>query len=321
MLGPTTVNLLVTGVSGYLGQAVVMRLIHDNPFNRVIGVDIERPRRLGPVTFVKGDVASIDLGDFLILNDVAVMMHLAHTRAPTRRSARRDPDVEMARTAFEAAALAEIRRIVLASSHAVYGPGPVDAPRNEDAPLLDSSGAPWPLARRHAAIERRLWAQVDETPSLEAVSIRTAHLIGPAAGSPLDAVLRLPWVFGDRSFEPTVQFLHIADAAEVLVRAAAAETLRGPMNAAGGDPMPLSVVAGVLEKRYVPLPRLLIRPLARLTGTAWTRGVPAPEYDAIYAADAVDTARLRAELGNIVRYTSRQALAVWRAGDAPRRTA
>ena len=70
-------NLLITGVSGHLGQVVVRRLMEHNPFGRTVGIDRVRPTVLGPAHFIEADLRQIDIGELLVINDIQVVLHLA----------------------------------------------------------------------------------------------------------------------------------------------------------------------------------------------------------------------------------------------------
>ena len=74
-------NVLITGVSGHLGQAVVEYLIHQNPFGRIIGIDIQPPKILGPVKYIEADLCTVDLPDILVLNDIHAVIHCASAPA------------------------------------------------------------------------------------------------------------------------------------------------------------------------------------------------------------------------------------------------
>jgi nucleoside-diphosphate-sugar epimerase len=144
------------------------------------------------------------------------------------------------------------------------------------------------------------------------VTVRIGNLLGRDRGAPLDRLLSLPFVVKPMGRDPLVQFLQADDAAEVFVRAAIAPNLTGAFNAAGADPIPLSAMAGILEKRMFSLPPWLLRPMGGFLSrthqvTDGQRALRELLQGVPLACERLD------ELGYTPRYTTRQALALWRA--------
>ena len=113
-------NLLITGVSGYVGQAVIRRLIRDNPFDRIFGVDLRPPRILGPVRYVPLDMRADELAELLVLDDIQVVLHLAYASG---RFEQAQEEVFVAQRLLEGARLGELKRVVFASPDRVYRAG------------------------------------------------------------------------------------------------------------------------------------------------------------------------------------------------------
>lgn len=300
-------NLLITGVSNYLGQAVVHHLIHDNPFSRVFGLGRRPPKVLGPVRFLPVDPRSDELTDLLVVNDVQVVLHLAYALGTDGAK----DELAVAQRLMEVGGLAGTERVVFASSDRVYEHG--EGLCTERSPCRKAGGAPDEVAGK-AAIEAELRDCPKGGPT--PVVIRTANIIGPAPGAPLDAMLSLPFLIAPKGQDPLVQFLHIDDAARIFLAAATRPGLSGVYNAAGAEPIHLSVAAGILQKPVWTLPRWLVGPAVDLLArthrlprgraclNALLRGVP-------LGSERID------ELGVAPRYSTRQALAVWRTGHPP----
>lgn len=288
-------------MSGLTGQAVAARLSRDNPFARVFGVDRRPPRILGPVHYIAADLTEVDLGDLCVINSVDVILHLAG--GPPREV------ILAARSLLEAAGLAAVRRVVFASWDQVYGGA--DAPRTEAAPLRSEEGAPAALLAR-LRVERMLAVHQEAYPDSEVVVVRTCPVIGPGRGMPLDHLLEMPVVLAPAGRDPLVQLLHVDDAAEAFVRAASRPGVRGAFNVAGLDPICLSVLAGVLEKRVVPLPRLAARGAAQAGQKLRLMGFGPDDLRMLHDGVPLAMERTPAELDFAPRYSTRQTLAVWR---------
>lgn len=303
-------NVLITGVSGYLGQALVQRLMRDNPFGAVYGVDLRPPRLLGPVQFLHADVARVDLGDLLVMNAIDTVLHV-HFADQAQRS-----EALVARRLLEAAGIVGLRRLVIASRDAAYARTREDAarPRTEaDAIWPPAATRPFKGAIK-ARVEHLVESAAEQMPEVEVVTIRGCHVIGPRRGSTIDGYLQLPWLPGPLGWDPCVHFLHEDDAAEIYLRAALLDGVRGPINAAGAEPLHLSEVAGVLQKPVLRLPEWLSFMAVRGFRVLRTARVPVIDPTHLQGSLPLDTQRLQTVLGYTPRYSTRQTLAVWRTG-------
>ncbi len=290
-------RLLIVGVSGYLGQALVRRLIRENPFESICGVDARPPRLLGPVQYIRGDVDGVDVGDLLVMNAIDTVIHLAC-------SARAVGEL------LEVAGILGLRRVVLRSRDVVYRQTLADAgePRSEDAELWGEAEAP-PEVAELAAMERL----VEKAGQVEVVRLRLSHLLGPLPGGALDGFLQLPWLPAPMGVDPVTHALHVEDAAELLVRAALQPDVRGAFNAGGGEPLRLSEVAGLLEKPTLALPEWLGRTAAGGFRALKLRRDPPADPRLLRWSVPLVCERMHTELDFKPRFTTRQALAVWRA--------
>lgn len=306
-------NLLITGFAGLLGQAIAERLMHDNPFGRVFGIDREVPRLLGPVHFVQADVRTVDLADLLVCDMVDVVLHLDFADGVGLRGQRDEPAVT--RRLLEATELAETRRLVVVSRDWVYAAG--EGLRTEGDPLraVEAQRSPALAAKLRA---ERMWAQVwKDQPARELVCVRLPGVLGPSRGRPLDAVLDLPWVLGPADRGRAVQFVHVHDAADALLVAAAHAGLRGAFNVAGPEPIAFEVVAGILEKRLVRLPPWLLRPALAAAMRARRLSTRYADPGWFHETAAMSCARFARATGFRPRFSTRQALAVWRTRHCP----
>lgn len=299
-------KLLITGVSGFIGQRVVALLIRANPFAQIHGIDRRPPRLLGPVRFVQADLRTVDLADLIVTDGIDVVLHLAYAMRAGLSNAR--DEAAFVRRLGTAAVEAELPRLVLASRDRVYAPS--DRPVREDAPLRAARGqTPTVAAKlRTEAVARELAES-----STRVVVIRSANIMGPRPGGNLQKVLSMRWILGPGERDPLVQLLHVDDAASTFLAACTAPDPKPVYNAAGADPLPLSVVAGILEKQVLRLPPGISR--VAVGALSHTRLLPlgAAELGELHGGVPLSTRRLDEDLG-APRYSTRQTLAVWRTG-------
>ena len=212
-------TIVVTGVSGMLGQRLLPLLDARSDVAQIVGLDVHDPaRRVGKLTMHRVDVAASELKR--VLEGVDVVVHLATLGDPIQ-----DPDlmervnVDGTRRLLDAAAAVGVTRVVRVSSAAVYGAWPDNpVPLTEDAPLRPSPG--YQPAAHDAECERLLAEWEAGIPGASTVVLRVAPVVGSGEGMSLlarCAIGRAPIAVRD-SARP-VQVVHVDDAANALVLA------------------------------------------------------------------------------------------------------
>ncbi len=304
-------NLLITGVSGYMGQAVVAQLMQRNPFKRILGIDSAPPQMLGPVQYIPGKISDpeLDLGDLLVMNNIQILMHLSYATRPSDPSDSLD-ELQDAQELMGVAEATGIKRLIFAGRDWVYAS--LEKPCDEEAPLLDAHSVNTPEISTKLKLEQLFRKFAQEQPEIEAVMVRLCHVLGPGSKQPLDAVLDLPWILGPEKADPRVHLLHIEDAAEIFLKIAEQEEIRGAINAAGVEPITLSLVAGILQKRLIRPPSWLMQALTRGLKRARLLSFDHQAIQQLHHGVGVSTARLKNELKFTPKYSTRQTLAMWR---------
>ncbi|HLF41398.1 MAG TPA: NAD-dependent epimerase/dehydratase family protein, partial [Acidimicrobiia bacterium] len=117
-------TVAITGVSGFLGQGLLRRLLAAGTCGRIVGLDVREPAFLPRELDVHlVDVATSELRP--LLEGVDVVVHLAGVHDAI-------PDVDLmarvnvagSRRVLEAAGAAEVGKVVVVSSATVYGAWP-----------------------------------------------------------------------------------------------------------------------------------------------------------------------------------------------------
>src|SRR3954453_823152 len=213
---PVPATVVITGVSGFLGQAVLRRLAPSPSVGRLVGLDVREPGfRPRGLEFHLVDVAGSDLGPLFDGADVLVHLAGVHDAIPDEDLMARI-NVGGTRRVLEAAAAAGVSKIVLVSSAAVYGAWPNNpVPLTEDAPLRPNPG--FPLGVHKAELERLLaeWALV--RPTVTTTVLRPAFVLGAKADHAIARLIRagVPLAVGVST--APVQFVHEDDATEAIV--------------------------------------------------------------------------------------------------------
>lgn len=294
-------RFLITGGAGFIGTALANRLVADGHDVRVID-DLSRGDQTGlspRVSFTRGDVNDIP-GLWTLLHEVECVYHLAaRVHVPESLQYPREynaVNVGGTVSVLEAMRDAGVRRVVLASSGAVYGEQPSQPVREDATP---QPGSPYAVSKLAAEYYVRtigaLWG-------IETVCLRIFNAYGP--GQPLRA-----------SFPPVIpSFLQrVITGGSVIVHGDGANTrdyvyiddvvdaLAAAATAPGVDREVINVGSGV-ETSIADLVRLI----EQVTGKDAQRIISktSPGVSRLRA----DLSKARAKLGYAPRFTLEQGL-------------
>ena len=340
----TKPTVLITGVSGNLGQRLLMQLAD----YQVVGVDLKPPTGISPARFV-----SLDLGEeascrelYLLIRETSpvALIHLAFVIDPVRTGVLdfdRMWHINVAGTARVIEAITEanrdgaiVEKFVFPSSVSAYGsdlPGPV----TEDFPL---GAHTLPYALHKMECDRVVQQRAPALRGCSAYMLRPHifagasldnYMIGAFRGTPngrskkaekmrregrrLDCMLP----YGRKYLEKRFQFVHIDDMARLLghlIRKTEPEAQRLTiLNVAGrGEPL---TIARCLEIAHAKLVRVPGKVTMRLVlQYLWKRGISAIPPEALpYMTGEylMNTERLKKFLGveheRVIRHTITEA--------------
>ncbi len=208
---------VVTGASGYLGRALIDRLLLEGA--RVVGISrAPGPDRAG-VSFVRADIRKANLLEESFRGADVVFHLAAHThdvRSTDDSGEQQAVTLGGTVAALKAAERCGVRHFIFVSSLAVFGPvGSAGA--TEDDPCNPAS----PYGRAKLDAEREVSAFAARTGAC-AASIRPAMIYGPGAPGNLSRMIR---AVRARTFPPIPEFgnrrsmVAVGDVAQVLARA------------------------------------------------------------------------------------------------------
>ena len=304
---PTDRVILVTGVSGYWGSRLAVRL-QSEPGYHVIGLDVVPPEGLRDLDFIPTDVRNPLLADLLATEGVDTVCHLAFLDTTRPSDQAFDVNVVGTTSLLEACVQAGVRKVVLKSSTAVYGARPTNPAFLREEHALRGSRR-YGYTRDMIEIEAFCQGFSRREPQLMLTILRFCSIIGPTVDTPLARFLSEPLTPNLLGFDPLMQVIHEDDVVAALTHAVTHDA-PGVFNVAAKDALPLSKIRGLAGK--VPLP--IFHPLAYWgvgllggTGLRLRRYVPL-ELDYIRYPWVGDLSRMEAELGFQPRYSAEQAL-------------
>jgi nucleoside-diphosphate-sugar epimerase len=315
-------RVVVTGASGNVGTSLLEQLAGEDSVEAVVGAARRRPDvELPKVEWVTADVAHDPLDDLLRGADTVV--HLAWLFQPTHRpEVTWQSNVVGTQRLLEAAARAEVGKVVLASSVAAYSPRHDDEPVDESWPT--HGGGPASYAREKAYVERLLDDFESHNPATAVVRMRPAFIFKESSatqqrrlfGGPLvpgslvrkRLIAAVPWPTGLR-----FQALHSSDAGAAY-RLAVLQDVRGAFNLAADPVLDALRVGELLEARTFPVPARLVRSGLSLAWGAHLLPATPQLFDAVMQLPLLDTTRARTELGWTPLRSSVEALETLLAG-------
>ncbi|MBJ81032.1 MAG: NAD-dependent epimerase [Myxococcales bacterium] len=287
-------NILMTGISGRFGRRVASRLSRKH---RIIGVDPRRcpalPKR---VEHHHHDIRHRPVEDLFRRNKIDAVLHLG-----TVHNFRISPKKLYERNVMGTEVLLKhiskynVGKLVLLSSGDVYGPMPTNSHYiTEDAPLMATQR--FPEIRTMVAVDRTVQTFFWKHPDIETVILRPAHIVGPHVRNAPSNYLRLKMIPRLMGFDPIIQLLAESDLIAML-EDSLRSGVRGILNVAGTEPLPLSRVFQVLGKPTMPVPYSLFKVIL---GKMWQYRMttfPAPELDHIRFHAVLDTSLAKKTLG------------------------
>lgn len=251
-------RFLITGGAGFLGSFLANRLVESGHHVRVVD-DLSNGDRnaLSPaVHFHRGDVNNIPLM-WSMLQDLDCVYHLA-ARVSVAQSILYPRDYNSVNVGgtvslMEAMRDAGVRRVVLASSGAIYGHQKEQPVREELVPHPDSPYAvsKW-SAEQYVHTIGELWG-------IETVALRIFNAYGPRQSLPLSHAPVVPrflqQALGDGSIvifgsgEQTRDFIYVSDVVQALTNAAQATGVnRQVINVGSGTETSILALVSLVEQ-------------------------------------------------------------------------
>lgn len=309
-------RVVVTGATGNVGTSVLDALAMDPNVREIVGV----ARRVPAVSFEKTRFVAADVGRSELVSHFQgadALIHLAWRIQPVRDPGELErTNVEGSQRVFEAAARADIRVLVHASSVGAYSPAPKDRARDEG---WSREGVATSLYSRHkASVERVLDRFEEDNRHVRVVRLRPALTFKREAASGIRRLFLGPllprWLLHPKLIRyvprnPNFRFqvVHTADVAEAY-RLAVMNEVRGAFNIAADPVLDSDTLAKTFDAKPVNVSHRALRTAADLGFRLHVQPADPGWVDLAFQLPLLDCARARRELGWTPRRTSIQAL-------------
>ncbi|EYF01993.1 SDR family oxidoreductase [Chondromyces apiculatus] len=250
-------RILVTGVTGRLGQLVARRLLESG--HELIGID-RRPWDDAPAGI---EMHSVDLRkraaeDVFRKSHPQVVVHMATVTHLIERSEERYRiNLGGTRVVFENARACGAEHVIFVGRHTYYGAA-ADSPlyhKEEEPPMAMTA---FPELADLVAADLYACTALWRYPELCTTVLRMVYTLGPTGQGTLATFIRGPHVPTVLGFDPLFHFMHEEDVAAAICLSIE-RRIRGVYNVSGPQPVPLSVLIRATGRTQVPLPELLFR--------------------------------------------------------------
>jgi UDP-glucose 4-epimerase len=303
-------RVLITGIAGELAGAFARALEDRDDVLEIIGVDVQEPRHdLRRTEFVRADIRNPLVSRVLEAAAIDTVVHtstLASPMAAGGRSRMKERNVIGAMQLLAACQRAPgVRRFVLKSTTAVYGSDHADpALFDEDvSPRTPPKGG---FGKDASEVEGYARAFGRRRKDVDLTILRFANFLGGGVDGAFASLFALPVVPTVLGFDPRLQFCHVDDATEVLVRATTG-THPGIVNVAGDGTLYLSQCIRMAGSVQAPVPLPFVSGVAGLIGRTGRADISPEQLRFLQFGRVVDTSTLRERFGYTPRYSTRAA--------------
>jgi UDP-glucose 4-epimerase len=304
-------TIAITGVSGYLGQALAEVLQADERVGKIVGVDLRPPKNSpAKLEFHQLDITNPKLPELIASSGATRIAHLAFLLNPTHdREAARKIDVEGTRNVLTAVRAARLRSLILASSSVVFGAfadNPV--PLTESHPVRPDPNVQYMLDK--VTVEQLALAFACEEQNCSVSILRPVTIVGPGMNNFISNFLSRPLLTIPRRKEALWQAVHERDCARAFAAALFAEK-PGVFHVAADDWYPFAEMVATTKKPWVRLP---LSVLTTVTDLGWATRikalseVPGALVRYLCYLPVLSNEKLKRELNFTFEYDSRAAM-------------
>jgi len=304
-------NVVITGVSGYLGTLLLKRIAQETEVERIIGMDIKEPSFESPkFTFIRHDIRQ-PFVDIFTKNEIDTAIHLAFIVAPIQNEWKAHQiNIEGSKNFLDASVKAKVQQTYYMGSNTEYGA------RNNN-PILFTEDMPlnpnldFPYACDKAAVDLMFQDFAIENPNICVTIGRTVTVTGPCGDASGLTVLFLPVMVKPIGKNPLWQFIHEDDLMELIVLLLKSSK-GGIYNLTGDGGLSYGQMIKELDKPSLRLPSWLlywgikITWMLHLQSRSQAGGLRMLQYPITLSDEKVKT-----ETGYRLRYTGQEAFDIF----------
>jgi len=305
-------SVLIIGIQGALAKITAELLVKKFPTIKIHGLDSrnitqleERPE----ITFEKIKYTRTNFEKVFREHQFDCVIHLGrlgHARAVNDMNQRININLVGTNTILELSQKFHCKKVILLSTHHVYGALPDNSMfLTEEAPLRASFKFPElrDVVEMDQMCTNWMWKNQNH---IETIVLRPANIVGPQINNSISQYLKTSYAPIPVDYNPMFQFVHEFDMAEIITRSLT-ELPTGVYNVSPDDVIGLRDAAALIKIKKIPVPIFALEQLAKIINPIWKF----PHYllDYVKYPATLDNSHLKAKLGeNCFRFTSQEAL-------------
>lgn len=308
----TAKSILIIGIQGALAKITSELLIKNNPQIKIHGVDSRPISNLPQRSQLTSQQIKYNRTNFEKIfrehqfDSVLHLGRLGHSSAVGNINKRIDINLVGTNTILELAQKFLAKKVVILSTHHVYGALP-DNPMflREDSPLRAS----FKYAELRDVVEMDqmctnwMWKNQNQ---IETVVLRPCNIIGPQIKNSITQYLKTPYAPLPMDYNPMFQFIHEFDMANVIMNSLE-KLSTGIYNVAGDDVISLHEAANVIGVKKIKVPIIVVEQLAKVLTPVWK--FPLYLIDYIKFPSTLDNSELKKSFGEgSFRFSAKEAL-------------
>lgn len=305
-------KVLIIGIQGAMAKITAELLMKTDPNLQIHGVDsrpIDSMPNRSQLSYQQVKYNRTNFEKLFREHQFDSVLHLGRLgHSPAMGSINKRIDINLigTNTILELAQKFQVKKVVILSTHHVYGALP-DNPMflKEDAPLRAS----FKYAELRDVVEMDQmctnWMWKNQN-TIQTIVLRPSNIIGPQIKNSITQYLKTPYAPLPMDYNPMFQFIHEFDMASMIVHALD-NFSTGVYNVTGDDVISLHEAAEIIGVKKILVPIIVVEQLAKFLTPVWK--FPLYLIDYIKFPSTLDNSELKKNLGNeTFRFSAKEAL-------------
>ena len=296
-----TLNILITGSEGYIGQRLIASL---STQHNLVGVDIRRQNNQA-YPYYEMDVRDGAISDVIEHHRITHVVHLASVmQASGNRKRDYDIDVNGTKNVIDSCLKHNVKHITVTSSGAAYGYH-ADNPAwlKETHPLRGNDAFAYSQHKR--LVEEMLAKYRQSHPHLQQLILRPGTVLGASTNNQITDLFNRNRVLAIKGSPSPFVFIWDEDVVDIIVMAVT-HSKTGIYNLAGDGAMTIHEIAKALNKPLLTVPVWLLRSVLAIGHRLGLTQYSAEQVDFLRYRPVLDNSALKQVLGYTPRKSTRQ---------------